>query len=204
MTSKISTVLSVDVGETNLGICLWHCVHGICTWARMPLPCPELHYTDRVKIFLERNKSLREADMLVIEAQPMIGQSSMHVIEACFCMAWPLNSAYRVNPHHVKAFLGHALSAKTYTHARSKANAVGMVLRLASEGYLRADLACMFAAEAKKDDLADSFLQLMYFVCTAFGGPKKDPPAAAEMKRLRQAMLSWYDSPMADAGPSTS
>jgi hypothetical protein len=199
------TVLSVDVGETNIGVCLWDSEEGIVDWRRVPLPAPELYYGERVRLFFVRNPRFKNAEMLVIEAQPNIGSTTMHIIEACFYMMWPTSFAIRVNPHHVKAFFGHAMSKRNYTHARSKENAVCLVRRLVAERYIVGDLATTFSTEAKKDDLADSLLQLMYFVCVSYErvAPHKVPLGAAMMKRVRNAMISWGDTPMVDAPPLT-
>jgi hypothetical protein len=158
-------VVSIDVGIKNLGVCAYDFVQNkVVFWDNLSLvpggryvPSRNVEY---VYNFVSRNQELfSSAGVILVERQMRV---NMRIIEAILQTIF-YDRCIIVSPRCVKAHYG--LSAKNYQ--QNKAKAVEWVTEfIRSSECIDKVVADKFTLAKKKDDLADAFILIMYYLET--------------------------------------
>jgi hypothetical protein len=157
------SVLAVDVGVKNLGLCVWERGRVTHWWVHSLVdgkyvPAQNVKY---VCAFLEQHRNLFErASVVLIERQM---RTNMRVIEALLEFAF-LGRSIVLSPRSIK--MHYSLCMRDYR--KNKIAAVEFIrTHLTTHPQLvEPVLAQKFHTSRKQDDLADSLLMLLYYLDT--------------------------------------
>jgi hypothetical protein len=159
----MSYVISIDVGIKNLGLCIFHMQLGkVVVWTNESLVPRGKQYFPRqnveyVRALIERYRPYFDSCFqLVVERQM---RSNMRVIEAILETSY-FNNCTIISPRSVKAHYG--LSTRNYK--MNKLVAVQWVERFLESNPDTAPTELFKGA--KKDDLADALIMLLYYLDT--------------------------------------
>lgn len=156
---------SFDIGRRNLAMCVME-GNRILDWHIFDLGQRRgVSLIKEMQRQFQERESLRTLDVCVVERQPS-ANPQMRVIEAALEAYFVFKGVPKVVDYSPRHKLSHLTGTMTYAQ-RKRASVVE------AEKYLvdhpqTPDIGRIFRASRKKDDLADSLLQLLHF--------KKEPP----------------------------
>ena len=151
----MTRVLSVDIGERNFAFCAWSAARGFYDMQVVDLRQIKGDSATRMRTLQERGV-FDDCDVVLVERQ--MRSKFKEMATAIRCFNW--DKTILVAPQSVKR----AFKTGTGKHATNKKAHVKT-----ARGFLSAPQTVKFDAFRKKDDVADTIMQVMWYRKTKLG-----------------------------------
>ena len=158
-------IVAIDVGIKNLSICVYDMLcNQVVHWENVSIttgryiPAQNVQY---VRDFVQRQREYFDRAAVVVVERQM--RCNMRIIEAVFQTLF-FDKCLVISPRSVKAHYG--LSTRNYRQNKAKAVDWAALFLANNTGVVASHLSDRFLKTAKKDDLADSLLLVMYYLDT--------------------------------------
>ena len=154
----MTRVLSVDIGERNFAYCAWSAARGFHEMQVVDLRQIKGDSATRMRTLQERGV-FDECDVVLVERQ--MRSKFKEMATAIRCFNW--DKTVLVAPQSVKR----AFKTGTGKHATNKKAHVAL-----ARSFLSEEETAKFDAFRKKDDVADTIVQVMWYRKTKLGKSK--------------------------------
>lgn len=160
-------ILSFDIGIKNMAYCLMLSKDEILSWEIVPIEGKGIHeLSEDIISQLDLLFSSLDIQDILIENQPCFKAPTMKSIQMIvftyFKIKFPQSKIHFCSASNKLKLCDDAKSVKTMTYTQRKKLAIQM-----AESYIvQEEFANMYKCSKKKDDLADSYLQAVYFIKT--------------------------------------